>query len=129
MRNEAALLIHRRERILACTAHWTHPVVRELLEGCPRRNLAVGIALGRIINVATHVTHILLHGTLLSVSGLLRLPQPMQIAILSCAYFLRLYGEEGFGLLAGRQEHTVRSAVGDELYPLDVVFLFHGVRD
>jgi hypothetical protein len=51
--------------LLAGSAHGANPIIGNGFKGCPSGNSAVGIPLGRIIDVATYCTNVFFHLTAL----------------------------------------------------------------
>ena len=58
---------------------------------------------------------------------LLSFPVTMQVTILPGGNLVGIDIEGSFGRLTGVQELTIRTAVGNNLHPFDIVFLFHGM--
>ena len=60
-RETFSLFVNGREILLAHSAQWTHPVVRNVLKGGARGYAAFGVANCGVVDPSAHITYILFH--------------------------------------------------------------------
>ena len=92
-------LLFRREIILAYTANRADPVFRQIIKRCSSLYTVIGIALCRIVDVATSIAYVPFHINLLDS----RFPQTVNITVFSCIHSISFYTEICNRLVAGFQ--------------------------